>query len=633
MKIDHLHAVGVKGLTFAHRFTSPVAVIVGPNFSGKTARLEAIRLGLLGHIPELGLKKSSTAAIGTEHGMSVSLGFSDGTANSYRLECKKSSAGKEEFVQNVAVPKVLVAPSEYFSLGPTDQYRLVFGMFGSSLMSPAWVASMILRIKGFLALQPDPSGADLRNQLFDALEAISSSTGCEKFVDSSLEHIASEVRSFKGRLTTATSSAKQRLDDLSVGDSPVDVQPELLEKSQSLGSMKEKLLALRRERSGLVDKISKLNATRTRYDRAVTALEGFDAATAQRDIEAIHAERSDTSNARNGATVSLSASHKRHDLLEREYKTAEASLSEAVADADRLSSLSACPTCWALGDEWKARVAAAAVESHKAMRDNIESARQRLVENSKDMEDMKALIACLDKKIENGRYQERIIAIQDKLEASLKVSSLKATVDQLEASINGVTIQSLDEQQVELSNRVAALESECAVLSEKLKVFSRFQQNLAMLEQHKETASLLERHLDCLRSVTSIIQTAQQEIVDKSFESLLNIANAFSRGILSGPIVYRDGIGIVINGRTVPFVLMSGTERAIISISLSVALAASSPFKLVLLDELSVMSKEVVFAVLERMRELVEKKVIDQFIGALPDSVPTPDGVQVIQLA
>ena len=53
MKIKTLKAHGLKSGDFTHDL-APVNVIVGDNFKGKTSRLEAIRLGLMGYLPELG---------------------------------------------------------------------------------------------------------------------------------------------------------------------------------------------------------------------------------------------------------------------------------------------------------------------------------------------------------------------------------------------------------------------------------------------------------------------------------------------------------------------------------------------------------------------------------------------------
>ena len=59
MKITRVEAENLKGRSFAYDL-SPQVAIVGENFSGKTSIIDAIRLALIGYIPELGKLPSAT---------------------------------------------------------------------------------------------------------------------------------------------------------------------------------------------------------------------------------------------------------------------------------------------------------------------------------------------------------------------------------------------------------------------------------------------------------------------------------------------------------------------------------------------------------------------------------------------
>ena len=62
MRIARLTGTNIKGKTFDHEL-NPVTVFSGPNYSGKTARIDALKLALLGFHPEL-MKSTSSSARG-----------------------------------------------------------------------------------------------------------------------------------------------------------------------------------------------------------------------------------------------------------------------------------------------------------------------------------------------------------------------------------------------------------------------------------------------------------------------------------------------------------------------------------------------------------------------------------------
>src|SRR2546427_13006476 len=70
MTLLHIEAENLKGEPFAYDLSRAVA-IVGPNFAGKTRIIDAIRLALLGYLPELGKTNRATWGLSSGSPMTI----------------------------------------------------------------------------------------------------------------------------------------------------------------------------------------------------------------------------------------------------------------------------------------------------------------------------------------------------------------------------------------------------------------------------------------------------------------------------------------------------------------------------------------------------------------------------------
>jgi len=124
MKITRISARNFKGRTFDHQL-SPVTVVAGGNFSGKTAILDAIRVGLVGYLPRLGKQASSTWKLaGDGPDMEVALS-TDQTTLSHVWRPSKSGASYEGSIP-WETPPVLLDPKEYFQQTAAARVEMVF---------------------------------------------------------------------------------------------------------------------------------------------------------------------------------------------------------------------------------------------------------------------------------------------------------------------------------------------------------------------------------------------------------------------------------------------------------------------------------------------------------------------------
>lgn len=153
MFINSITAQNVKGLTFTHEL-KPATIFVGDNATGKTARLDAIRLLLKGYLPRLGVQPSSTMMLaGTgDRTMKVSGMTHNGHMASRAWTRGKGTAiSKEETPFKFDIPDVLIDPaSEFFKLSPGKRIDFVFQT-----------------VKTSQALNPDSLVVEVKNLSFD----------------------------------------------------------------------------------------------------------------------------------------------------------------------------------------------------------------------------------------------------------------------------------------------------------------------------------------------------------------------------------------------------------------------------------------------------------------------------------
>lgn len=128
MYLSSVSGKGVVGLSFTHKL-GPVAMIIGPNASGKTAILRAIRLALLGYEPGIGEKNDKIFQLSGGDSMEVAVMTDDGKVfdRQWRLVGGSVRANRKGLTPNLPqIPVVLLDPSEYFSLSAEKRTDYVF---------------------------------------------------------------------------------------------------------------------------------------------------------------------------------------------------------------------------------------------------------------------------------------------------------------------------------------------------------------------------------------------------------------------------------------------------------------------------------------------------------------------------
>ena len=142
------------------------------------------------------------------------------------------------------------------------------------------------------------------------------------------------------------------------------------------------------------------------------------------------------------------------------------------------------------------------------------------------------------------------------------------------------------------------------------------QQDSVRREQFKKQQLTAEAQREVAKLALVAMTETQQKLVDAAYNGIVEKVNAFTYGILPAPLEYRDGeIGYIRDATWVSHKTFSGSEQMVTYAGLCVALCQSSPYKLVILDELGRMAASDKVCVLANMTTLIKRGDVDQFIG------------------
>lgn len=126
---------------------------------------------------------------------------------------------------------------------------------------------------------------------------------------------------------------------------------------------------------------------------------------------------------------------------------------------------------------------------------------------------------------------------------------------------------------------------------------------------------------EVLRECAKRLAAWRDELIDGGIGKILAVANQFWDGVATyqmGPLAWnkeRAEFGRDDGDGWISLDTFSGFEEQLAFAALSVAVSSGTPVKLVIMDELGRMTQANKARVIARMRELIAKGIIDQFVG------------------
>lgn len=620
MKLKSIAARNFKGLTFNEPLAL-ITVLIGANFAGKSARTDAIRLLLLGYLPELGKNARDTFGLSSGKEMEVSGTFDNGLTIRRRFYLKGDTVKTEdEIPQEIAdcgLLAVMLNAEEYFAL--SDRGRVDY-VFANVAMSAGFTnISIIKRLEDELEVL-DGVNAPLEKvltMLTSDLEFISPQQWIEGAI--TLVGVAQKDAKVHGDRMEKTI---QGLVGLRMADDKSGVD---------LPSLEVKITKLRAD----VDELNlKKNALSVRYELMINGRErrrSIEVTLGQ--METVKAKITTEKGKRDVILEQLAkmpdsaeaieklleikhTANTQHTAAEISVREAKAAIASARGHIRSMDEEKHCPYCGAAGDGWKALKLAewnTQIEMmEKALPDFLhaqKTAKESFNNADRDLESLRANRRKAELLEGDERVIEREVSMLERQvarEADLREELGKLPVDdsQLETDVDMIQTE-LNVKNEEILDADTKRKS----------VMGRAQelQRLAQAETDRDTA---KADAAIAADVVKELRKIQGEMVESAFKPLLDLANSFFGDVFKSPLAYHEGeIGTWREGVWVTHRTMSGTEKALTYAAIQAALASKSPVKIMMIDELARLDDENLADMMAGVACAIAEKKIDGFIG------------------
>lgn len=705
MQITSFNGTNIKGQTFNHSI-GPAVGIIGRNFTGKSSRLDAIRLWLFGSIPELGKRNPDTFVLSSGEHM-VCGGEIDGKPSYRQWDRKKDSIScKLHHGENLPdLPDVMLSAEAFFSLSLEKRLQYVFDRVQIDLEDKR--NALIAAIKN---AKSDPHTEDHENQLQEILSDIPSlqCNGLQEWVVAVQNLIDYRLKLANQNVERLQKSIEAAEQSQGAVISLKDAEKASKESSDQITAHKEKIAQIEREIAGIESLVEQKKKLTTKLVSTIVVPKAIQEAKdciAKLELE-ISGYRSKTGDYENDVKFA----EKRHDADRAEFIESGGDKIEGELNVTK-TSLAAAKASLAKVNDSGIAIKIRAIESQiEQLKKESEAAEQKWksipeseacdkcgsslkMAASRDLENAcsRLTLAIRDKEAAHTRLAEitrltgEVETLDEKVRSltakSEKIPVLKARVEKsrkavVEAREMFTASTSLDLEHAERKAQLASLRGELTKMESDADAAKVIEEQIAAINipdrQSLDAALELakqrlneaqEKHKDADLNYKKAIgqqsirnQTAKQQdelakvnitsetlsivreavrafrdaMIAEAFKPILDKANKLAGPLLKSPIGWADG-NIVLGHGASSHKAFSGTEQAVVFAALQVALATTSPFKLVWIDEIGRLDQENRKAFVRLMIDLQESGEIDQFIFVDNQNLYADMEVQIIE--
>ena len=186
--------------------------------------------------------------------------------------------------------------------------------------------------------------------------------------------------------------------------------------------------------------------------------------------------------------------------------------------------------------------------------------------------------------------------------------------DDLRAALNAAdTAENAFEECNAEMDRLTALAEKRTAAAHQRKIAEEAERQIA------EETTRLDEHTARAKE----IRAAREEAIRGAYQPIIAAAGRFADGVMEGKLEVNDGeLGCARQGIFVPFPILSGTERAIITSSIQAGLGG-----IVLLDETSRMTRDVRQRFAANLEAAIEAGELEQAILIDHDAEAWPDSI------
>lgn len=632
MILRKISATNLKGGDFSHVLADQQAII-GPNFASKTAIVEAIRLCLIGYIPEIGKRPSSTWELSSGPSMEVLAEFDDGTEIQRRFwlegaTVKTSLKCREPVGVFESLP--LLNAEAYFQMTDTERTAYVFERIK---LPDTYTAEAIMSEVHRLSLEEEHSEQVEKAKGDVASDVQKHFPPGQGAIQVGLGNAIEELRerfSYWNRRAKETIGAVKTLTELKLREKECSTDT-LKDLDLQIAHQQNHLDTLNREKGALTAKRDeaerikgrmrqlkdRLDADRTDYPAIIAKID--------KQIKAEEAKRLDLV-----AEVLLGGETLRRELAgvratHRTKADAFAARAKQINDLlqalDDLEDATDCPYCHSKTKGWKDKLEAELrgkvdplEEEQRTARVELETLDTTIVvaEQAIERYDMSVRADSAAqgeiRRLSGARDSHSAAAKKDeshRAELSEELSSLGMIPDEKNLAVE---IDKVEAKRVAAATGLSGLNGRRMAAVQLGQDLKRAAQ--AELE-HQDAAA----HVLVIKAVANLLKDKREAMIAEAFNGLLTIANKLTDDILKSPLVLHEGtIGMWGVAKFIPHRVFSGTEKALAYIAIAVALSSTAPLRLVILDEFGRLDEHNQYLVLLRLSILVAEEVIDQFI-------------------
>lgn len=296
--------------------------------------------------------------------------------------------------------------------------------------------------------------------------------------------------------------------------------------------------------------------------------------------------------------------------------SAESIVNDLELKIEQLAEVECCPTCGNRGETLKAALQAKydslladankALAEAKLAEDKADAAFEEIKERHQAAMEADALVETA--KAAYNKASAELQALNDReselTKAKAELTGLTVGTEPDKAAMDALTL-AISGQRLKIKMLGTELTQCVAAMSEELR------RNETKAKQEK-----IEAEAELFKLAVDAVAAKQTEVVEKSMASIVKIAGEVADGIIAGNLAWKDGeIGIQRGGQWISHEVFSGTEKAVAYVAFSLALSQSSPFKLVLMDELGVIDDANLARLITKLEAMLANGIIDQFIG------------------
>jgi hypothetical protein len=620
MKPVKLLCENFKGLDFEHELKL-VNMFTGPNESGKTARLRAAIVALLGHDPEIGKQPSATIGFASDRrmDMTIHMEFDNDLFITRTFKRKPngdvSRTNKGEIPE---VPAVIFDAEDYLAATAQERIKTVFNRIDVSKIGikDDDLIEKLSKIEAIPAAESQKAVAELLDLV---KKSINRRTQLKSTIQAWLEELVKTLQdAAKGQKSLMDGVSGQLQALRPQGRTPESAEAKIKEVAEKIQKLTQQESEYKAARENFLRTDSRRTSLRELLKKPATDIAALEAKKAAIEKE-LGQHESTTASLR----ANVEALSKEWHRLDSGIKKMQADIAAYESKKTDLAEKQKCPYCKSNRQGWK--------EEYRTELDaKIESTKTQITENTKQRDlvadegrKVKADLAAAEKADERQtQKQHEIDVLTDQIAKARKEETERA---QAEGELKGLDqITAPDEAAVNhLRNELFLAQQELTTHQQAEVAYQQFIRNKDQFDASEKKMIEHQVRVEVYKQAAALVIAEQKAIVAKAFDSILAPARRFTDGIIGGHLDYQnDELGISTDNGWVGHKFMAGRGKDLAYLGLQVALAQQSPIKVIVLDEFGDFDHPTKVQVVDRLLELAKEGFIDAAFCADPDPVP-----------